>query len=327
HYVGRKLMKRFDTIDEVAKEMGVPKKKIRETLDAYEKIASGKEKDPWGKKFFHNTDWSDKAGPYHVALMTPVLHYTMGGLEIDPESHVLDSSHKPISGLFASGEVAGGVHGANRLGGSSLLGCVVFGRVAGDSAASYLLKDLSASAAGGASSAATRLGQVQGHLSPLSTTIQVDPQGQKVNLTISWSGDAASPASSSGSSSGAGGSGQGGEVAPKGESTAQQPANEKDMAVKHDEGEKKAEGGKGGKKELREISMDEVKKHNSKDDCWVVVNGQVLDVTTFLPDHPGGAKAIVLYAGRDATEEFLMLHDLSVIPKYAPDTVIGTLKA
>ncbi|GAA5910805.1 hypothetical protein JCM6882_003432 [Rhodosporidiobolus microsporus] len=228
----------------------------------------------------------------------------MGDLEIDPESHVLDSSHKPISGLFASGEVAGGVHGANRLGGSSLL-------VAGDSAASYLLKDLSA-VAGGASSAATRLGQVQGHLSPLSTTIQVDPQGQKVNLTISWSGDSASPAPSSGSLSGAGsGGGQGGEVAPKGESTAQQPASEKDMSVKHDEGEKKAEGGKGGKKELRDISMDEVKKHNSKDDCWVVVKGQ----------------AVVLYAGRDATEETLTLHDLSPILKYAPDTVIGTLKA
>ena len=58
---------------------------------------------------------------FHVAIMTPVLHYTMGGLEIDPESRVLDASGKPIPGLFASGEVAGGVHGANRLGGSSLL--------------------------------------------------------------------------------------------------------------------------------------------------------------------------------------------------------------
>lgn len=58
---------------------------------------------------------------FHVALMTPVLHYTMGGLEIDPETRVIDANGKPIAGLFASGEVAGGVHGANRLGGSSLL--------------------------------------------------------------------------------------------------------------------------------------------------------------------------------------------------------------
>jgi len=58
---------------------------------------------------------------FHVALMTPVLHYTMGGLEIDGESKVLDAAGKPIPGLFAAGEVGGGVHGANRLGGSSLL--------------------------------------------------------------------------------------------------------------------------------------------------------------------------------------------------------------
>lgn len=80
--------------------------------------------------------------------------------------------------------------------------------------------------------------------------------------------------------------------------------------------EKKEEGGK---KELKEISMDEVAKHNDDKDPWVVVEGQVLAVKDFLPDHPGGAKAIMLYAGRDCTEEFLMLHDRSVIPKYAPD--------
>jgi succinate dehydrogenase/fumarate reductase flavoprotein subunit len=73
--------------------------------------------------------------------MTPVLHYTMGGLEIDPESRVLAPGGAPVPGLFAAGEVAGGVHGANRLGGSSLLGCVVFGRVAGDAAAAYLLQN------------------------------------------------------------------------------------------------------------------------------------------------------------------------------------------
>ena len=56
------------------------------------------------------------------------------------------------------------------------------------------------------------------------------------------------------------------------------------------------------------------------------VEGKVLDVTNFLPDHPGGEKAILLYAGRDATEEFLMLHDAKVIPRYAPEATIGVLK-
>ena len=55
----------------------------------------------------------------------------MGGLEITPEAEI-KSAQGPIPGLFAAGEICGGVHGANRLGGSSLLGCVVYGRVAGD---------------------------------------------------------------------------------------------------------------------------------------------------------------------------------------------------
>lgn len=55
-----------------------------------------------------------------------------------------------------------------------------------------------------------------------------------------------------------------------------------------------------------------MQKHNKKDDCWVIIDGKVLDVTAFMPDHPGGEKAILLYAGRDATEEFNMLHDPKV---------------
>ncbi|CAG8736879.1 3298_t:CDS:2, partial [Dentiscutata heterogama] len=54
-------------------------------------------------------------------------------------------------------------------------------------------------------------------------------------------------------------------------------------------------------------------------DCWVIVNGEVLNVTNFLPDHPGGKKAILIYAGKDATEEFNMLHDKNVVQKYSPE--------
>ena len=54
--------------------------------------------------------------------------------------------------------------------------------------------------------------------------------------------------------------------------------------------------------------MEEVAKHNKESDCWVVVNGDVLDCTKFLKDHPGGKQAILLFAGRDATAEFNMLH-------------------
>jgi len=216
---------------------------------------------------------------FNVAIMTPVLHYTMGGLEVDAESRVIGKDGKPIPGLFAAGEVAGGVHGANRLGGSSLLGCVVFGRVSGDSAAAYLLQTTSAviERAGG------RLGALAGQLAPQPPTSQTTPS-------------ASAPSA----------------VAPSASAA-------------------------------KEFTTTDVAKHNKKDDIWVIVNGQVLDVTSFLPDHPGGEKAILLYAGRDATEEFNMLHDpkvrlvrschfflqltaCQVIPRYAPDAVIGVHK-
>merc|ERR1719316_1167712 len=72
------------------------------------------------------------------------------------------------------------------------------------------------------------------------------------------------------------------------------------------------------------MTLEEVAKHNTKADCWVV-NGEVLNVTSFLSQHPGGELAIITFAGKDATEEFNMIHPPDVIPKYAPDAIIGTL--
>jgi cytochrome b involved in lipid metabolism len=70
-------------------------------------------------------------------------------------------------------------------------------------------------------------------------------------------------------------------------------------------------------------SMSEVAKHTTKSDCWVIINGDVLNVTKFLSEHPGGELAILTFAGKDATEEFDMIHPPGVIAKYAPDVVIG----
>merc|ERR1712060_380241 len=94
-----------------------------------------------GKKFYHNILQGSavKTEPFYVAIITPVIHYCMGGLEIDVNSAVVSSNGKAIAGLYAAGEVAGGVHGNNRLGGNSLLDCVVFGRVAGRHCAKYML--------------------------------------------------------------------------------------------------------------------------------------------------------------------------------------------
>merc|ERR1719183_1917289 len=93
-----------------------------------------------GKKFYHNIipGSAVKTQPFYVAIITPVIHYCMGGLEVDVDSAVLGPTGKAIPGLYAAGEVTGGIHGNNRLGGNSLLDCVVFGRVAAKAACKFM---------------------------------------------------------------------------------------------------------------------------------------------------------------------------------------------
>ena len=121
-------MKHYKSGAEMAKDCKIPLKNLESTFATYSEIAKTK-KDPFGKKFFSNAPFTVEDS-YWVAIVCPVLHFTMGGVQIDEFSNVLSNSG-PVPGLFACGEMAGGVHGANRLGGSSLLGCVVYGRVAG----------------------------------------------------------------------------------------------------------------------------------------------------------------------------------------------------
>ncbi|KAJ3325112.1 hypothetical protein HDV06_004868 [Boothiomyces sp. JEL0866] len=275
HYMGRGLMKHYKSGAELAKDTGIPLKSLETTFANYNEVARTK-KCPFGKKFFHNVPFSVDDS-FWVAIVTPVLHFTMGGVQIDDASRVL-SPAGPIPGLFACGEMAGGVHGANRLGGSSLLGCVVYGRVAGATAATYLMSHLSAQ---------RRLGNVAGHVAGTPITISVGG----VNVAITY-GDA--PAVNA--------------IAPA-------PAAAEQAAPAAEEAPKKQ----------GVYTLADVAKHSTEKDCWVVVNGQVLDCTNFLADHPGGKKAIMIYAGKDATEEFNMMHKPEVVEKYAPEIVIGTL--
>jgi len=162
HYTGRGVMKFYESGAELAKDMGVELSVLEATHEAHYQAAKKTEKDPdggswpaypsgksWdevsgktgsGKKFFHNIipGSAVKSEPFYVAIITPVIHYCMGGLEIDCDSAVYGSTGNVIPGLYAAGEVAGGVHGNNRLGGNSLLDCVVFGRVAAQAACKFI---------------------------------------------------------------------------------------------------------------------------------------------------------------------------------------------
>jgi len=130
-------MKHFKSGAELAKEMGISLDTLKSTYEKYNENAK-KSTDQYGKKFFTNAPF-EVNDEFYVSIVCPVVHYCMGGVKISPEGEVMDKS-KTIPGLFAAGEVTGGVHGKNRLGGNSLLECVVFGRVAGRSATKHLLK-------------------------------------------------------------------------------------------------------------------------------------------------------------------------------------------
>jgi len=69
--------------------------------------------------------------------------------------------------------------------------------------------------------------------------------------------------------------------------------------------------------------MTDVQKHNKKEDCWVVINGQVCDLTKFMNEHPGGVAPIMQHAGKDASAEWNSIHSKGVIQRVAPQTVIG----
>merc|ERR1711963_506402 len=161
HYTGRGVMKFYESGAALASEMGISVSVLEQTHEEHYQAAKKTEKDPdggswpaypsgksWdaasgktgsGKKFYHNIipGSAVKSEPFYVAIITPVIHYCMGGLEIDVDSACIGANGKAIPGLYAAGEVAGGVHGNNRLGGNSLLDCVVFGRVAGKAACKY----------------------------------------------------------------------------------------------------------------------------------------------------------------------------------------------
>ena len=76
--------------------------------------------------------------PFYAIKIAPGIHHTMGGVTINPETQVLDTQHHVIEGVFAAGEVVGGVHGANRIGGNAVADIIIFGLQAGKKATDYI---------------------------------------------------------------------------------------------------------------------------------------------------------------------------------------------
>ncbi len=133
-----------DSLEELAELMGVPADTLIETVTEYNRYCLDGElegqTDEFGRTLFTDANKVNDGindAPFYAAARVPTVHHTMGGVQINQNTEVLNINGEVIPGLYAAGEVTGGIHGANRLGGNALTDTIVFGRIAGEKAANF----------------------------------------------------------------------------------------------------------------------------------------------------------------------------------------------
>ena len=129
------LVVKASSLDELAKAIHLPVADFKAEIETWNQAAINH----YDQQFGRQTGMHPfNEGPFYAIHVAPAVHYTMGGIHIDTQTHVLDENGEIIPGLFAAGEVSGGLHGNNRVGGNSIAETIVFGRQAGISASQYL---------------------------------------------------------------------------------------------------------------------------------------------------------------------------------------------
>lgn len=127
-------IKKFDSLEDVAKAYNMKADVFLAEIKRWNSFVEKKKDDDLGCMIFKDAKPTVQA-PFYAARLWPKVHHTMGGLVINKDAQVIGFNMKPIPGLYAAGEVTGGVHGAVRLGGVAMADCLVFGRIAGKNAA------------------------------------------------------------------------------------------------------------------------------------------------------------------------------------------------
>ncbi|ONI46654.1 flavocytochrome c [Candidatus Epulonipiscioides saccharophilum] len=137
-YINSGIAVKGESIEELAQKISVDSESLSNTLAEWNKAVAEQKDEEFGRKTAMENDLSTP--PYYAIKVSPGVHHTMGGISINTEAEVLNEEEEPIEGLFAAGEVVGGIHGGNRLGGNAVADIVVFGRIAGQSAVEYIEK-------------------------------------------------------------------------------------------------------------------------------------------------------------------------------------------
>ncbi|QYR67558.1 flavocytochrome c [Fusobacterium animalis] len=122
------------TLEEIAAKIGTDAKILEATLNKYNEAVRNKVDSEFNKKTLPKELTGTK---YYAIEVSPAVHHTMGGVRINTNAEVLGKNGRPIKGLYAAGEVTGGIHGANRIGGNAVADITIFGKIAGENAAIY----------------------------------------------------------------------------------------------------------------------------------------------------------------------------------------------
>ncbi|MBJ8326310.1 flavocytochrome c [Streptococcus pacificus] len=135
-YDEKGLVAKSDSIEGLAKEIVTESETLKNTLEKWNQAVADASDTDFGRTTGMENDLS--TGPFYAIKIAPGIHHTMGGLKINTEAQVLNKDGKAIPGLYAAGEVTGGIHGQNRIGGNAVADIIIFGRQAGEQSAKFV---------------------------------------------------------------------------------------------------------------------------------------------------------------------------------------------
>ena len=135
-YVSQDLVVQADSINELAQKLSIDANTLCNTIERYNQFVNTKQDEDYGRTT--GMRHPINKAPYYAIKIAPGVHHTMGGVTINTHTQVLDTGKNVIQGVFAAGEVVGGVHGANRIGGNAVADIIIFGMQAGRQATDYI---------------------------------------------------------------------------------------------------------------------------------------------------------------------------------------------
>ena len=130
--VEKGILYKAESLEALAEQIGCPSENLMASVEKYNSYVDAGNDPDFGKNVFGS---KIETAPYYAVIEKPSVHHTMGGLTINTEAQVLNEAGEAIQGLYAAGEVTGGIHGGNRVGGNAIADIMVFGRIAGANAA------------------------------------------------------------------------------------------------------------------------------------------------------------------------------------------------